>query len=532
MNRHPRSMAWALALLLLLAAVSPQAQATDPSERALDSAVARQKSYDDYYVFSNDLVRAQTELKTALAEYSAGARRYPRQRGFNFGLGILHNIRGEYEPAIQAFRRELRILDTINDKSLDRDRLIACSGLAEAYEGIFDYSRALRHYADALTYDPDDPATRDAIERCRHMKDSFRDLSALIASANVPDGTAVDVVYSQGPTTYLEPVRIEYRIEMRGQRIHLRLTVPVAYKGEAANRETVESRMRKIAARVEECFARSGLSLRLAFTFVEPDRLSPSRGVTVWDHYVPPDRRIGDARNWAILSTARLELTPEMAASTVAHEVGHMLGLGHPPYYPEKPYADIMTAGYPWAGITGKRVFPDDVKFIIRPLLAPPDTLGVLKHADDLLMAGKAADAVPSLDAARRRCPDNTVFHLAFANAAFDAGDYPKAVDGYTEALKATPQDDQKLLLRGITRARMKDYRNAILDFTRIVAQPSGGVHAAAYCERANVYELMGDKAREKADRDRSDAALANPVPDPEARKTLGLPPWPPNPKD
>jgi len=499
----------------LFGAALPAAADDAAAQKHLEKALAHHNAYNEHYS-NGRYVPALKEMDAAMTLYAQGEKRFPKNTAFSMGLGVFQNVRGWYPQAAKSLSREWGILsEGFDGDQFDEAKLLAAYELAQAYEHSFDYDSAIKFYSKALTFKADHAESAAALKRCERLKKAFARLPTWMADLKTPDATQMTVVYDETPRTYPGYRHVEYQLARRDKGVRLAMEIPVLYRGDKANRRKVRRHLKQITALVGDCFARSGLPMDLTFRFVrDPKKLPPQTGVNLWDTYRPTDLRMGDVQNWSILSGQGLTFTPSVAAGTVVHEIGHKLGLPHPPYYPEKPYTDVMTAGHPWTAIESKRVYPDDIKIIVAPLGAPAEARGTLVRANELLAAGKPAEAARALQTACKLAPDVRVFHLARANALFAAEDYAAAAAAYTRVLDLTPHDNSVRYFRGVSFSRNQQYKPAIADFTHIVSLHSGGLHAAAYWERATAWNGLGNKKRADADFKKSQQALTNPVPE------------------
>ncbi|MCE5279424.1 MAG: tetratricopeptide repeat protein [Planctomycetaceae bacterium] len=497
---------WLIAACLI-AAVHPAAAQSRPAaagpQELLNKAVAHHNAYNDLYT-SLDYVRAAAEMKAAIRLYAQGAKEFPGNTAFNLGLGVYQNLTGQYPQGLKSLLRERKIIESFKQPSAHL--VMVDEALAESYEGMLQFDKAADAYQRAAKGEPKNTAAAAAAQRCRTLHESFRTFDAWLsgALAKVPEGASVKVAYDSGPTTYPGHRKINYTLSKKGGRANLSLDVSLFYAGRKANRMKVEQQLADILRLVEACYGRSGVDLHVRCTFVASrEALTACNSVSIWDHYRPADARMGDALNWAILTARGLELTDEMAAATIAHEIGHMAGLGHPPWYPDKPYSDVMTAGHPWTPITYKRVFPDDMRLLLSQLTAPQGLQGLPTRASALAGEGKKPQAIAMLKEACRTWPDDRICKDCLGGLQFDAADYQGAAETFTDMIRLTPNDYVLYLLRGASRLRAGQYRPAVKDFSAVVAQHSGGLHDAAYFERAQAYERLGLHDKAKADRDK-----------------------------
>ncbi|MCE5326558.1 MAG: tetratricopeptide repeat protein [Planctomycetaceae bacterium] len=492
-----------LAIAIQARAQSAPAGATGP-QALLDKAIAHHNAYNERYQ-SLDYVHAAQEMNAAIRLYAQGTRDFPGNSAFNLGLGVYQNLTGQYAEGLKSLLRERKIIENFKQPSR-RDLVLVDESMAESYEGLLQFDKAAEAYLRTAKGDPKDPEAPAAAARCQSLYESFRKFDAWIptALAKVPDGTHVTVAYDSGPTTYPGYRRVNYSLTKKNGRAGLSVDISVFYAGRRANRQKVEQRLADILGLVEACYRRSGIDLHVRCQFVaKSEDLTACNSVSIWDHYRPADARMGDTLNWAILTARGLELTDKTAASTVAHEIGHMLGLPHPAWYPDKPYSDVMTAAHPWTPITYKRVFPDDVRLLLSQLVAPAGLQGLPARASALVAAGKKPQAIALLKRACSTWPQDRICKESLVSLQFDTGDYAGAAETYTDMIRLTPGDYTLYLLRGASLLRAKKYKEAVKDFTAVVSQHSGGLHDAAHFERAEAYEKLGLNAKAKADRDK-----------------------------
>ncbi|MHC4984259.1 MAG: tetratricopeptide repeat protein, partial [Planctomycetota bacterium] len=171
----------------------------------------------------------------------------------------------------------------------------------------------------------------------------------------------------------------------------------------------------------------------------------------------------------------------------------------------------MMTAGLPWSSVAVKRVFPDNVKRILRPLLCGQELREAFERLGELAEAGNRDAALSLLARACGKFPDDAILHTAYANGLFDKADYQRAAEAYARVLKTVPHDYQIRLLRGAALSRAGRYSQAIEEFTRVVAQHGGGLHVSAYEERAIAHAALGQTDKAEADRKMARQAITSP---------------------
>jgi tetratricopeptide (TPR) repeat protein/PKD repeat protein len=88
------------------------------------------------------------------------------------------------------------------------------------------------------------------------------------------------------------------------------------------------------------------------------------------------------------------------------------------------------------------------------------------------------------------------------AKALMSAGDFQGAVDAYTQALAAAPEDAELLRERGRARNRLKDYRAAIADFDAAIARNPNDAQTLNL--RGNADKGSGDSQAARADFERA----------------------------
>lgn len=111
--------------------------------------------------------------------------------------------------------------------------------------------------------------------------------------------------------------------------------------------------------------------------------------------------------------------------------------------------------------------------------------------------ADEAAERLKSLEAAAQANPGNTAGLIALGNAQFDAGDFPKAAETYTQVLALAPSNPDVRVDMGTALFYQGKSEEAIAEYHR--ALHDAPEHLNAHMNLGIVYRSIGNQTDAKA---------------------------------
>ena len=297
-----------------------------------------------------------TEKRKCLSIALYMTQEYPEVPHCWFYLGSAFLQLGRLDEAKQALPKALHAAGIMN---------LVVAYLWECHMRQGAYGEAVKIAELGVRECPDVEKSKlpEKLESARQLEREKQELDKWLATASVPGGRKL--------TVFAPGLECAYDLERRGGRNRVSLSLYAIYRGKAENREKVRRRLAAAVAWVEGFYRRNGVDLELQCCFEsgKNDWQRCGNTVYVYDNWASAMEVLATTHDWPMLARNGHALPESVLFVTVAHEVGHWLGLKHPKNMDAHP-GDLMGP----VGNDGGRemvLTPVQVRQILRPLHSP-----------------------------------------------------------------------------------------------------------------------------------------------------------------